>query len=303
MTERTRLSARTLLNLALLLLVAALATFVALHPAKKKAPPPRLTSFAPDQIKDIRIERQGHITITLKKQTGGHWRILAPIDTPANDFRIDNLLRLARARSYARYPVAGLALAKFGLQAPALKVFFNAQEIDFGGTEPLNHRRYVKVGDAVHLISSRYYHMLNAALPSYVSLNLLPPGSRITALHLPQLTLLHQGTARWTLTPHMPGVSADAIHSLVQAWQNAGALWVQRYKKTSKTPLDHVTLDLQGEKQPLRFEIVTRKSELVMARPDIGMEYHLPRNAAQHLLKLPQTPQPAPALTKRSLTK
>lgn len=295
MAERTRISARALLNLALLLLVAALATFVALHPAKKKAPPPRLTSLAPDQIKSIRIERHGHAAITLAKQAGGHWRILAPIDTPANDFRITNLLRLALARSYARYSAAGLALAKFKLQAPALKVFFNALEIDFGGTEPLNQRRYVKVGDAVHLISSRYYHLLNAALPSYVSLNLLPPGSQITAIHLPQLTLRHQGTARWTLTPQVHGVSADVIHSLVQAWQNTGALWVQRYKKTPAAPLGRVTLALQGEKQPLRFEITARKPELILARPDIGMEYHLPRDAAQRLLTLPQT---APASKK-----
>ncbi|MDE2089529.1 MAG: hypothetical protein KGJ12_05870, partial [Gammaproteobacteria bacterium] len=98
MAERTRPSARALLNLALLLLVAVLATFVALHPSKKKPPPPRLTSLAPDQIKSIRIERHGHAAITLAKQAGGHWRIRAPIDAAANDFRINNLLRLARAR-------------------------------------------------------------------------------------------------------------------------------------------------------------------------------------------------------------
>jgi hypothetical protein len=47
-----------------------------------------------------------------------------------------------------------------------------------------------------------------------------------------------------------------------------------------------VVIGLKGGQSPLQYEIITRKPELILARPEIGMQFYLESDQAQRLLTL-----------------
>jgi hypothetical protein len=94
----------------------------------------------------------------------------------------------------------------------------------------------------------------------------------------------------WQAQPDKPVLSADAIQTLIDAWQNAAALWVKPYAKG--TPQGSITVQLTTPAQTLHFDIMARQPELILARPDLGLQYHFSAESAKALLELPapQTP-------------
>lgn len=293
------MTARSVLNLLLLLGVAALGLVVVYQPGIAPPPPPvKLTSLKPDQITSIRIDHVGRPAIVMEKQAG-HWRITAPRALPADDGRINSLLRLVQETSQARLPARPEDLRKYKLDHPNIRLTLDKTVFAFGDTDALNGRRYVQVGDTVHLITDMYYYQLDGDLASFVSTHLLPDKASITALTLPALALHRDAQGHWQMQPEKPGVSADALQTLIDAWRHSNALWVKPYK--SGTSQGSVSVTLATPTETLHFDIMATQPELILARPDIGMQYHLSPDNAKTLLDLPITatptvsPVPSPA--------
>ncbi len=282
---------RTLLNLALIVVAAALGLLVYLRPGHQPPPPkPLLTTLPVKDVTRIRIARPGHETIELQRRHET-WRITAPIRARADVMRVEGIEDAASERSLARYPVARLDLREVGLAPPKVRLRLNGRELDFGGTDPINQWRYVKVGDTVHLTSDTIYPFLTMPPTAFVNLALLPPGAQITSLALPKLTLRRGAKERWSITPPHPGIDRARIRSLLQRWRDARALFVQRdHGGASK---GRVTIRLEGRKSPLRFVIRRMHPGLVLARPDAGLSYHLGSSGSQGLLALPPSKTPA----------
>jgi hypothetical protein len=185
------------------------------------------------------------------------------------------------------YPARDLDLAGLGLDPPQASVRFDATRIDLGSTEAIEGLRYVKLGAKVYLVEDRYQHLLNAGLANFASRRLLPGEAPITALVLPGLTLTRTGEVHWQLSPEQPDTGADAINRLVQDWQRASALYVRRY-----IPGDHpdtLRVTVQDSAEPVVFHIVAREPDLVLARPDWGIQYHLAGDVGAKLLELPES--------------
>jgi hypothetical protein len=279
------MGSRTWLNLGLLILAGALAIVAVYLPGvKKPAPLPALTSLTPAAITSIRIERKAQPAIALKKEASG-WRLTEPLQLPANTVVVESLLGLTQAASHAQWVAASLDLEKFKLKSPRIRVRLNDVELGFGDTEPLEGRRYVLAGNTVHLITDGYYPKLIAPPASFVSLALLPGPARLEDIELPGLTLTHDAQG-WSA---QPGASPDAVNTLVQEWTAAQALQVRPYNAPASQIklVETITLRQEGTQPPLRFIIVSRAPELILARPELGVQYHLPQDAAQRLLMLP----------------
>jgi hypothetical protein len=276
---------RTLLNLALIAVAAALGLVAYLRPGHRPPPPkPLITTLPVKDITRIRIARPGHETIELQRRHGV-WRITAPIRARADTMRVEGIEDAARARSLARYPVAQLELGQAGLAPPKVRLRLNGRELDFGGTDPIDQWRYVRVGDTVHLTSDTVYPFLTMPPTAFVNLALLPPGARITSLALPKLTLRRGANGHWSIAPPHPGIDRARIRSLLRRWRDVRALFVQRdHGGTSK---GRVTIRLEGRKSPLRFVIRRTHPGLVLARPDAGLSYHLGSSGSQGLLAPP----------------
>lgn len=287
------MSTRTLLNLVLFLAVLGLALVAWFKPGVKPMDTPRpiTTGLTPEQTGSLTVERLTRDPLTFSRRDG-RWFLLADNrELPAADFQVRALLRLLEATATRHYPAGSLDLGSLGLQPPRARVVLDDVDIRFGATDALKKQRYVQVGDTVYLIDDQYQHLLNAAWPNFVSRQMLEGRGAITRLELPEMTLAYTDDGHWRLDPEQQDVSADALQTLIENWQNATALLTRRDNDSATG--ETVTVYTRDSTRPIVLRIVTRTPDLILARADWGIQYLLPGSEADSLLTLPQ-PAPEP---------
>jgi hypothetical protein len=287
---------RMLLNMWLAIALLALVWVVWKEPGHAPKPPEaKLTAVSPAAISKIVISNHNG-SITLGKQ-GAAWRMSQPVEVAANGVRVDDLLGVLQTKSLSRFAAAGRDLGEYGLTKPAVRLRLNDTEILFGGVTPVDQQRYVQVGDTIHLIADRYMFELSGDAAAWVSRDLVPPGAQIVALQVPDGKLTRNDKGEWLETPADKGVSSDAAQALVDEWRDAQALRVTPYEKHAA--LGEVVIGLAGQAHPLRYQIIARRPELILARPEIGMQFYVASEHADRLLSV-KTPKPAAAATKKN---
>ena len=283
------MNVRTGVNLLLLAAVAALALLAVFGPGEKKGEIARITPLRAADIHEIDIEAANRPKIVLQRDAED-WRMRAPIEVAANEFRVQTVLRLAEAESRGGFDAEDKDLAPYGLDAPAARVTFNDIVVEFGGTEPIDGRRYVRVGARIHLVTDTYFYQVQADLPAFVSQRLLPSGADPREVRLPQFGVRLDDHDRWRLLP--PAVasghqdlSADELNRFVEAWTTAEALRVSRYR--GEPAEGEALVYLSGNDAPLRFAILQQEPEVALARLDLGLRYDFGADAGRGLMELP----------------
>jgi hypothetical protein len=280
---------RVLLNLGLAVLVLALVLVIWLDPGRE-GEAPRLTGLAAGAVTRIVIRHGGDDEIRIERGNG-QWRMSAPLQAAANEFRIEPLLRVVEATSHARFEAVAGELSRYGLDPPRAVLRADDVEIAFGDTEPIDHRRYMRVGATVHLVEDHYLHRLQAGYPAFVSNRLLPDGGRPVRVELPQFTIAQDALGRWTIEPERD-VPIDALDRLVDAWAEARAIIVDRYHGDVAQGTVRVTLE--GEVQALEFLVMESEVDLVLALPGSGLVYHLGSEQGARMMDLAPDPGPLP---------
>lgn len=277
------MKSRLWLNLALVVVIAVLAVLVYFKPGiKKPAPPVTLTHLKAADITSIRISRAHTPTVELVRD-GASWRMTAPLDIQADQYLVKNLLDDINESVKSSFPAKQADLGKYGLNPPPIRLWLNRTEFDFGATEPINDYRYVKTGDSIRLTPGLLYFRLIHSPMWWVSKRLVPKDAHIIGLQLPHATLTLKND-KWQLAPANPALSADAIQNLVTAWSMAQAISVG--KLGHGKPEGEVAIELAGNRQPLRFAILQDPDFLILARPDLGLEYELDSGQRPDLLEL-----------------
>jgi hypothetical protein len=283
------MSTRGLLNLALLTIAGILVAVVALRPGlEQSGTQAAITAIDPQSVMRIELTRVAGESLHFIR-TGEHWQIEGTPVLPADDFQVANVLALLKASAVRSYPVSSLDPAKLGLHPPQVSAIFDHTRLELGSTEAIDGLRYVRLGDTVYLVPDRYAHLLNAGASNFLQRQLLPDEAGITGLQLPELTLTRDDGMHWQIQPDNRTVSADDINALLQNWQHASALYVTHADKITST--GQIKITLQNRSEPLVFDIVSRAPDLVLARPDWGVQYHLTAETGAGLLALPE---PAP---------
>lgn len=280
------LKRRWLLNVGLLVLVGALAWILVYRSGQEKqvsAPP--LTTLSANSIAHIRIERPGQPAVVLEK-TGNDWKITDPLQARANPFNVENLMRVLSAPGETRIPAVTTELAKFGLEQPQSRVWFENDEVAFGVLHPLNNQVYVLYKNEVVLIPG--YHLAGAIYPynNYIDSRLFGEDRKFASLKLPSFTLtLKDGI--WQRQPPDKQLTSDQINDFASEWQNARALSVDKY--SGKKALDEIetTSTRDGKNEKLRLGILAYKPDFVLHREDENLEYHFTEETGKHLLSLP----------------
>ncbi len=277
-----------LLNLVLLGLVLALVLFAVYQPGKPPLSKPfRLTQASQDTINKIRIARKHQEDVVLRKEHG-QWWMVKPFAIHANPYRTTAILTVLRAESAMQLNAKQQDLARFKLDDPRVKLELDDYHFAFGDTNPLDQRRYVLFNDILYLIGDRVYQHLIAEPANFVSTQLLPSEVRLSEIRLPGYHLqLIEGT--WSVTPELPETSSDAISQLVDAWRRAEALAVRAHQKG--TPLGTVYLNTE-DGGGVQFAIMAQTPELILARLDFAIQYHLSEAAGARLLELEEHPAP-----------
>ncbi|CAL1238868.1 DUF4340 domain-containing protein [Candidatus Methylocalor cossyra] len=277
---------RIILNLALLVVVAILGALAFFEPFKKK----------PESIPIATVDENALTTLTLKnkdtitfEKKDGHWRLVAPFAAPANDTRVRQLIDIAKANSDARYPLKPEDRAKFGLDKPKASLVLGSTTLVFGDSDPINMRRYVEVGDTLHLVNDDFFHHLTAAATDYVDKKLLPENAKVKEIVIPGLKAVLGPDGKWTREP--PGDGKPDLGELATLWSTARAIEVKRLEKPAQG--DPVRIGL-AEGGPVEFVIVQREPDVILARPALGLTYELTGDTARQLLNLPKAAPPAP---------
>jgi hypothetical protein len=157
-----------LINLFLLLLVLLLAGLVWLSSGQQeKQPTIPLTSLVPDQITLITIENDNGPAIKMELEQSG-WVMTQPSRAKVKSEKIAKLLEISKTKSTSRFE-APQKLTEYGLNPPQAVLTLNQTRIEMGGTHPINHRRYMRIGNMIHLINDRFPHHLLATPDSFIS--------------------------------------------------------------------------------------------------------------------------------------
>jgi hypothetical protein len=265
----------------LLVIIAVLGALAFFEPGKKK----------PESIPIARVEENALTAVTLKNQDtiqfekkDGHWRLVAPFAAPANEIRVHQLIDIAKSSREAEYPIKTEDLAKFELDKPKATLVLGDTTLLFGGSDPINMRRYVRIGDTLYLVNDDFFHHLTAAATDYVDKKLLPEGAKVKEIAIPGLKASLGPDGKWTREP--PGEAKPDLNELATLWATARAIDVKRLEKPAQG--DKINIGL-AEAPSLEFTIVQREPDVILARSDLGLQYELTSETARQLLNLPKT--------------
>ena len=221
-----------------------------------------LTDIEPESIHVIRIKRRDLDNIIFQKQ-GDNWIMQRPFNLPANPSRIQVILKLLQAHSYDHFSAPDNDLTPYLLAVPAVSVVLNDTQIAFGDTHPLEEKlRYVLIKDIVHIINDGLFHQLQTSAVFFLDPKLIPRDARIKSIQFPELNIENAENNNLS----------EALHQIVNSWQELNSISVRKYEEIEA--IDTIKLELTtGES--IEFVIVSNRPNLILARPDKGIQYHI----------------------------
>ena len=275
------MSKKNILNLFLLIAVAVLASLI-FYTEEKSTELGLLTRINPDSVTSINIQHNNKQASFLR-QSDNRWKITQPVTIAANDFRINSILKLLAAPVHKRYRATEIDMEKIGLLRPDTVIKFDDVEISFGITNPATSLRFVRIGNAVSTIEDVYFPLLSSHFSSLVSLNLLPadtqPFSSIEKLILLNQTISKDERQFWQSNID---ITTDNINKTLEHWQHDQAFGVHQYLKRKQ--LGEVFIYRNNPDEIITYQITDTDPWLILARPEIGLEYHLDAEAYETLI-------------------
>ncbi len=280
-----------LINLALLIVIGLLVTVVVytLEEDKPKETPP-LSELKATDVKTIRIQKANQAEIVLKKDKQGFWQMITPFELPANSFHIDNLLRILSEQHYKALEIDTKKLEQLKLAPPLVSVKFDDFEVKFGDSVPMAQgQRYVFFNKKVHIILDRlYYNTLSHDALRLLFLSPLGNNPKISEIKTPKYHIALKDK-KWTVVSGLSSdISADELSALIDNWKNASAYRIEPYTEVDTKhalSLPEIEFKFADNKPALHLKILSTTPDLVLARPDKGVQYTLPISQVEKLLR------------------
>lgn len=254
-----------------------------------------ILSAEPQDIKSIRIETKNEI-LDFKKILN-HWYFSSPIQWPASDINLKRMTSLVNLEPHSSIPSSKIDISTLGLRFPNAVITLNEDVIVLGDNNPINHRRYLLINDMVHLVADNHLPLTSLGLVGFINKTMLPKSINLTQLKQPQFTLSRKDSASWSVDKPPTEYSADQSNQLISHWQTLESSNIKPYK-IKGTPLKKIIA--QTSEGALEFYLLSIQPEIVLARPDLGVEYHFDDSHYYDLfsLKNQQSPLPTPQAIK-----
>jgi len=106
------------------------------------------------------LKQTSHSTQIEIKKIADKWQIIKPIKVDIDTKKIQHLMTLLSDPISAHYPVKGKDLSLFGLDKEQVSVSFNQVKIQFGSLNPITHKRYLRKGETIYIVSETVYGLL-----------------------------------------------------------------------------------------------------------------------------------------------
>lgn len=246
-----------------------------------------LSPLRPADIDTIEIQTADE-SISLRRD-GQAWSLQTPIQWPANQVNVARLLEIANAQTDSSLPSDQIDLGTLGLEFPRARLQLNQQSILFGTTNNIGDRRYVKAGDTVYLLPDVHLPFISQGLTGLVDRRLLPRALGLRALSLPDFELSRNGDNGWQLDDDR--YDEERAAELVADWQGLEAAQIKAYD-ASATPRQKIIAQLDDGRE-LEFFLMSIAPEIIIARPDLGLEYHFREQFYYRLIALRDDEDPA----------
>ena len=236
-----------------------------------------ITPLKAADIQRLRVETADE-QIAIEKQDG-RWMIVRPIRWYANTLAVDRLVTLAEQPLHSKLASSQIDLSTIGLRIPRAIVTLDDTAIAFGTTNRIGSRRYLLIPPNVYLVDDIHYAFVSQGLAGLVDQRLLPPELELASLKLPGLTLerdengWRDGRGR-----------AEAAARLVENWQTLQAARIKPYRPKG-TPLQKIVATT-ADGRNIEFFVLSIQPELVIARPDLKLQYHFADSHYYDLLSL-----------------
>jgi len=276
------MNSRTLVNLLLFtFLLASAGWFV--YKKNKPIEVTRLTSLKLDEINHIRIPKNNGTDIVFNKTQSVKgitiWEMLSPYQIEAHQFRVNTLLSLTQTPVDKLYPASDINLADFALDKPRANIFFNKVSVSFGKSNTLNNKRYIMSENNMALLADQLYPLVSAQPSTFISLKPLADNIAINSIKLPDLNITRNDENNWQASPGNT-LNPNQIQAIITHWKTAQAFSVHRYLQRKQ--LGSIEIKTQGKK--IIFIISDDDPWLILARPDLNIEYHLDSSYKNKLL-------------------
>lgn len=243
-----------------------------------------ITTLKPQQVENIRIETADG-SIQLEKKNN-RWFIRSPLIWFADNVAAERLASLAGAKVHSKLPKAEIDISTLGLRIPKAVITLNQKSIYFGTTNQIGSRRYLMTDTTVFLVDDIHYAFIQNGLAGLIDKRLLPPGVNLRSLQFSDFSLTQQ-SGNW-VSDQKP-VDTTAAQSLVNHWQNTQASRVQAYD-TGLTPLKKITASFDNNESS-EFFVLSIQPEIIIARPDMKLQFYFPEHLYYDLLSLDQAPE------------
>ncbi len=280
------------LNLLLLVVAVALGIGVWLSQEKEEKGPP-LTTLDPDAVTQIEVAHPDQPLIKLEKR-GEQWFMTSPVEVAADKFEVNGILALADLELQPRFD-EGVELEALELSPPLYTVTLDQTQIRIGGKEPIQHRRYVAVNDIVGVVADPPSAALDVDYSDLVSRRVVPPGADIMSIALPGFSVRKAENGDWS-SPEHPQASTEQLSRLVDAWQDARALWNAALDPDAEQSDAQEKIGIElGDGRSLQLSVHARDPQLMLSNAALGVRYTLSKALEKELLALPAGDAPADA--------
>jgi hypothetical protein len=264
------LSKRWLINYLLIVLIC-IFTYIGNRYEVKTGyqPENRISSLKPEDIHTVAIQTADSSFIL--GRVGSQWHFEKPLRWPANNITLERLISIVNNETESRLSAAKIDLSTLGLQFPKAILTVNDTRILFGATNNIGKRRYIMIGSMIYLLPDLHMHFITQGINGLIDRRLLPTSISLQSLRLTDLILTKNGEGNWQETT-TDEAQAERLNKLVNNWQTLEAGSIKVYNK-AKIPLQKLIVVLDNGSE-IEFFLMSIKPELVIARPDLGVQYH-----------------------------
>ncbi len=268
------LSRRWLINILLIVLIS---IFIYVGNQSGNQPKNSITRLNPGDIHTVIIETADS-NLVLRKP-GTQWQFKQPLQWPANNITLERLISIAKTEPDSRLDVAEIDLATLGLKSPQTILTLNDTRIVFGTTNNIGGRRYIMIGSTVYLLPDIHLHFISQGISGLIDRHLIPRSLALKSLKLVELSLSKNSNGIW-----QGEAQAAQLNALVNNWQTLPAGRIKNYDR-SKAPIQKMLATLENGSE-INFFLIATTPEIIIARPDLGVQYHFAEKQYYELLSI-----------------
>jgi hypothetical protein len=243
-----------------------------------------ISSLKPQDIHTVIIETPNDSQVVLRN-AGNQWLFEKPVQWPADNTTMERLISIVQSKSDLRLPAGEIELATLGLDSPQVTLILNDTRIEFGTTNNIGQRRYVKVAATVYLLPDLHLPFITQGLIGLIDRRLLPRSISLKSLKIADLILSKSSIDTWQ-SEAFGEAEKERINTLGNSWQTLYAGRIKTYDD-SKLPEQIIIARLEDGSE-IDFFLMATKPEIVIAHPGLDVQYHFSEKHYNDLLSIAQ---------------